>query len=127
MKYTLILTMIAMINVSQAAQVLTCKSRDFDPANYDGQALKITLDGSNRLIEAAKVEGSWFGDTGMVSNPKVLAKSAQGTIYEVNFNNDDYNGRVIVPNTSKISSVVYQFSYADDERVRRDNSVLYCK
>lgn len=127
MKSIIFLTVLAYMNVSLAAQTLTCKSNDFNPSNYDGQALKITLGVGNKLIEVEKVKGSWFSDSGFVSNPKPLAQNSKGTVYDVNFGNDEYNGRVIVPNTSKVTSIIYQFSYADDERNRQSTSVLICK
>lgn len=125
MKLLSVLAVLCLMTTANAT-VLVCKSDDFKPSEYEGQALKLTLAKDKTLTKVEKVEGSWFGDSGEVNAPKILAKNSKATVYEVNFDHDDYNGRVIVPNAQKISTVTYSFSYADDESYITSTSLLRC-
>lgn len=127
MKLIAIFALMSFLNTSYASEKLTCKSDDFNPEKYDGQALTVTFNETGKLTEVKKVEGSWFGDTGVVKNPKILSSSSKRIVYEVNFNNDEYDGRVIVSSVRPVTKITYQFSYADDEQNRTSTSVLSCE
>ena len=123
-------TFLAFFVISNAAfceSVLICKDKEFNPATYDGQALEIKLNDSGNVTEVSKVEGSWFCDEGTVISPKVIKETQKATVYKVEFNCDEYNGRLIVTKDKPVENVRYQFSYADDEQYRTNDTVLTCK
>jgi hypothetical protein len=127
MKFALALTILALANISQAAQELTCLSQDFSPENFQGQGLKVSLDDHSKLVAIKKMPGSAFGDTGTISNPKVLSKYITGTVYDANFGHGELYGHLVVPDAKKVTYVYYEFSYSEDDESKVVQSFLNCK
>ena len=113
------------LNAFAATQTLTCNSSDFDPQNYDGQSLSVTItDGV--VTRIAKNQGSWFCDDGKNESPKLLVKTEAKQVYDAQMNCDEYHARLIV-HPADLTKMTYVFSYPDDERDRTDNVDLTCK
>lgn len=122
-----LIILFTVVSSNATDNVLVCSSEDFKPAEYVGQALKLTLDSNHKVLIVEKVEGSWFGDTGIVTNPKVISESTEQSVYDINFDNDEYYGHLTVPAAATIDSVIYEFSYPDDEQDRVSIKKLYCE
>jgi hypothetical protein len=127
MKSLIFLGLLSLVSAANANQVLTCKSADFNPSNYDGQSLKINVDNSLNLVSVEKVEGSWFCDQGSVLSPKLLSSNGNAKVYDVNFKCDELNGRVILSKAAKISSITYEFTYSTDDKNEKYSAKLTCK
>lgn len=125
-KFIVMYCLFCSVLASAAEKTLVCKSADFNPKDYEGQALKITFD-DEKVLSVEKVAGSWFCDKGVVQNPSLLRQTLKVRVYDVNFQCDEWNGRLVLPASAKIKSVRYEFTYSDDERDRRDSSLLKCQ
>lgn len=106
---TLLLTLISLHSaLASAAEVYTCKSKDFNPRTSTGQSLQVTVT-RGQVTEIRKNKGSWYSDTGVVVNPRVLSKTMQATVYQCDFRDDSSNGRLVVVGMGPLQSAKYSF------------------
>jgi hypothetical protein len=102
---------------SFAADVYTCKSTDFDPSTHTGQSLNITLQ-NGTVSEIKKNAGSWYSDTGIVVNPRLISKNSTATVYSCDFHDDSSSGRFALVNSLKTAEFDFSDMDAGSMRVK---------
>lgn len=117
----LILALACLSSTAFAETSMICTSKDFNPADYVGQSLQVTLDG-DRVVAVEKMKGSWYCDSGKVNFPKQLASNAKSDVYDVNFQCDENDGRLILSHTHKTATYTFH-----DPEAGTVVSYLICK
>lgn len=97
---------------SFADTTVVCTSADFNADEYNGQSLKLTFS-LGKVVAVEKVEGSWYCDSGKINLPKVVDSNRKANIYDVNFNCDETDARLVVPKNMARMQVQYSFSDAE--------------